>query len=234
MTHLLFRDDAYLSTATSAVVRMEDNAVILRETIFYPAGGGQPGDRGVLSWEGGSLEIVDTLKDKAGGDVVHVAAPGSVFPREGEEIRLTLDWSRRHAHMRMHTCLHVLCALVDGAVTGGQISTEKGRLDFNLAQSPDKVELEAALNRLIADDIPVTSRWIEDAQLIANPDMVRTLSVKPPMGTGRVRVVDIAGVDSQPCGGTHVRSTGEIGPVRIGKIENKGKQNRRINVLFAS
>ncbi|TCS63163.1 alanyl-tRNA editing protein [Varunaivibrio sulfuroxidans] len=232
MTETLFRDDAYLGRATAKVVRADAGGIVLQRTIFYPAGGGQPGDRGTLTWGGETIEIVDTLKDKETGDIIHVPASGAALPENDREVRLDLDWPRRYAHMRMHTCLHLLCAVVDGAVTGGQISTEKGRLDFNLAQSPDKEALNVALNRLIADNLPVTSRWIEDAELAANPDMVRTLSVKPPMGTGRVRVIDIAGADSQPCGGTHVRATGEIGPVRIGKIENKGKQNRRINILF--
>lgn len=233
MTELLFRDDAYLRQATARVLCVDERGIVLDRTIFYPAGGGQPGDRGVLAWGAETIEIVDTVKDTDDvGVIVHIPTPDSALPASGEEVSMDLDWSRRYAHMRMHTALHLLCAVVDGAVTGGQISAQKGRLDFNLSESPDKEALNAALNHLIADDLPVSARWIEDAELAANPDMVRTLSVKPPMGTGRVRVIDIKGADSQPCGGTHVRATGEIGPLRVGKIENKGKQNRRINILF--
>jgi misacylated tRNA(Ala) deacylase len=144
-----------------------------------------------------------------------------------------IDWERRHRHMRMHTCLHLLCAVVTGDVTGGQIGADKGRLDFNLPDTQlDKEAITAGLNRLIDEDHPVEPRWISDAELATQPDLVRTMSVKPPSGSGRVRLLDIAGVDLQPCGGTHVRRTGEIGRVRVGKIENKGRQNRRINVLF--
>ena len=160
-------------------------------------------------------------------------APGSALPAPGTKVTAEIDWARRHRHMRMHSCLHLLCALVKGDVTGGAVGDGKGRLDFNLPDgAPDKDWLTAELNRLVAADHAVVPRWIEDAEMAANPGLVRTMSVKPPSGAGRVRLLDIAGVDLQPCGGTHVRRTGEIGRVEVGKIENKGKMNRRINILL--
>ncbi|MDH5489531.1 MAG: alanyl-tRNA editing protein, partial [Rhodospirillaceae bacterium] len=151
----------------------------------------------------------------------------------GDEVTLELNWDRRHKHMRMHTCMHILCSLVAGDVTGGQVGVDKSRLDFNLPESPDKEKLQKEINRVIAENHPVSHSWISDAELDASPELVRTMSVSPPRGSGRVRIINIDGVDLQPCGGTHVKETGEIGLVRIGKIENKGKQNRRINIHFA-
>ena len=183
--------------------------------------------------DGREIAIVDTRKGGDHEDVLHLPAEGSEVPAVGSRLTAEIDWPRRHRLMRMHSCLHLLCGLVEGEVTGGQISDGKGRLDFNLPNtSLDKEALTAELNRLVIEDRPVTATWIDEAELAARPELVRTMSVKPPMGSGRVRVMEIEGVDLQPCGGTHVRRTGEIGAVRVGKIENKGRQNRRINILF--
>lgn len=231
---LLFREDPYLTSAKARVVSAGPEGVRFDRTIFYPEGGGQPGDSGrLLLPDGTVLEVVDTRKGEAPDEVIHILAEGSKLPEPGMEIEMELDWDRRYSHMRVHTSLHLLCSLVEGEVTGGQIRDGKGRLDFNLVQSPDKVWLEAELNRLVQEDHPVQPRWIEDAELAARPELVRTMSVKPPSGQGRVRLLEILGVDLQPCGGTHVRSTGEIGRIEVGKIENKGRQNRRINLRLA-
>lgn len=234
MTEEIFRQDSYSRSCEATVVRVDDNGIILDRTVFYPEGGGQLGDTGVLrAANGREVFIVNTHKDRESGASLHAPAEGSVPFLVGEIVTAEIDWERRHRLMRMHTCLHLLCAVIDGGVTGGSVGTDKGRLDFNLPDtSLDKNAITSSLNDLIAADYPLTASWIDDAELDASPNLVRTMSVKPPSGQGRVRVIDIAGVDIQPCGGTHVRSTGEVGPVRIGKIENKGRQNRRINVYF--
>jgi misacylated tRNA(Ala) deacylase len=231
---LLFRDDPYLTSCEATVTAGGPDGLRLDRTVFYPMGGGQPGDCGSLTLPDGSrLRVVDAVKGDSHEDVVHVLEDGATPPAPGTKVTAEIDWDRRHRHMRMHTCLHLLCAVVTGDVTGGQIGADKGRLDFNLPDTQlDKDAITAALNRLIAEDHPVQPRWISDDELAAQPELVRTMSVKPPSGGGRVRLLDIAGVDLQPCGGTHVRQTGEIGRVRVGKIENKGRQNRRINILF--
>jgi len=231
---LIFRDDAYARGCTATVTAAHPGGLVLDRTVFYPAGGGQPGDTGVLRHGGAQIRIIDTVKGDSPDELVHVLEPGAALPERGTPVELELDWDRRHAHMRMHTCLHLLCAVVPGAVTGGQIGADKSRLDFNVPSSTlDKDEITAALNQLIQADYAVRQRWIDDAELEATPDLVRTMSVKPPTGTGKVRLLDIEGVDLQPCGGTHVARTGEIGRVEVVKIENKGKQNRRVVVAFA-
>ena len=232
---LLFRDDAYLKSCEASVVSADESGIRLDRTVFYPMGGGQPGDVGVLRLaDGGEIRIADTRKGEGQDDVLHIAEEGTALPAPGTAVTAEIDWARRHRLMRMHTCLHLLCAVIEGDVTGGQIGDGKGRLDFNLPDTQlDKEHIAAELNRLIAEDHPVGPRWISEAELESNPDLVRTMSVKPPMGSGRVRLLDIPGVDLQPCGGTHVARTGEIGPVAIGKIENKGRQNRRVNLRFA-
>jgi misacylated tRNA(Ala) deacylase len=231
---LLFREDPYLKSCAATVTAAGPEGLRLDRTVFYPMGGGQPGDSGWLTLpDGGRLRVVDAVKGADHEDVVHVLEEGATAPAPGTQVTAEIDWERRHRHMRMHSCLHLLCAVVTGDVTGGQIGADKGRLDFNLPDTQlDKDAITAALNRLVAEDHPVRPRWIEESELAAQPELVRTMSVKPPSGGGRVRLLDIAGVDLQPCGGTHVARTGEIGPVRIGKVEKKGRQNRRINVYL--
>ncbi len=231
---LIFRDDAYQKSCEATVLSADENGVRLDRTVFYPTGGGQPGDSGVLRLEdGGEIRIVEARKGADHEDVVHVPEDGATLPAPGGKVSAELDWELRHRRMRMHTCMHVLCSVIEGDVTGGQVGDGKGRLDFNLPDTRlDKEEITAALNRIIEKDHPVASRWISDAELQAQADLVRTMSVKPPMGTGRVRLMDIAGVDLQPCGGTHLKSTGEVGQVRIGKVEKKGKHNRRVSILL--
>ncbi|MGE5270896.1 MAG: alanyl-tRNA editing protein [Thiohalocapsa sp.] len=239
MTELVFREDAYARSCAARVVAVDERGIRLDRTVFYPTGGGQPGDRGVLRLAGGdSIAIVDAKKGEAPDEVIHVPAPGSALPQPGADLVAEIDWERRYRLMRMHTCLHLLCAVVPGAVTGGQVSDGRGRLDFDIPGAGlDKEELAARLNALILAGHDVTPRWIGDDELGARPELVRTMSVKPPIGAGRVRLIEIAGaslpVDLQPCGGTHIRNTAEIGPVTIGKIESKGRQNRRINIAFA-
>jgi misacylated tRNA(Ala) deacylase len=231
-TELLFRDDAYLKDCTATVLSATPEGIELDRTVFYYESGGQPGDSGRLTLADGSeVAIVDTRKGEVPGSVRHIPAPGSALPAPGSRVTAAIDWARRHRHMRMHSCLHLLCALVQGDVTGGAVGDGKGRLDFNLPDGPpDRDWLTGELNRLVAEDHSITPRWITDQELAANPGLVRTMSVKPPSGAGRVRLLEIAGVDLQPCGGTHVARTGEIGRVEVGKIENKGKMNRRINI----
>lgn len=233
----LFRDDSYLKECQAIVIASGPDGIRLDRTVFYPMGGGQPGDTGRLHLaDGRSIEIVDTRKGEALGDILHIPAEDTELPTAGLAIRAEIDWDRRHRLMRMHTCLHLLCAIIKGDVTGGQISDGKGRLDFNLAPETvlDKVALTEALNQLISGHHDVTPRWIGDEELAARPELVRTMSVKPPSGQGKVRLLDIAGIDLQPCGGTHVRNTAEIGPVEIVKIESKGKMNKRVNIAFKS
>ncbi len=238
MTELVFRDDGYARSCTARVVVADARGIRLDRTVFYPTGGGQPGDTGILRLASGeAVEIADTVKGDGPDEVIHITAPGSALPPAGAEVTAELDWARRHRLMRMHTCLHLLCAAVPGSVTGGQVSDGRGRLDFDVpGSSLDKEAIAAQLNELIAAGHPVGARWISDDELAAAPELVRTMSVKPPVGSGRVRLMEVAGpsgnVDLQPCGGTHVRNTAEIGPVAVTKIENKGRQNRRINIAF--
>ena len=236
MTELLFRDDAYQTSCEAQVVAAGPEGIELDRTVFYPEGGGQPGDLGKLRLADGSeIEIVDARKGAGPETVLHIPAEGSALPAPGTAVTAEIDWERRHRLMRMHTCMHLLCSVVEGDVTGGQVGDGKGRLDFNLPDTNlDKEAIAAALNRLVEEDHAVGPRWISDEELEQRPELVRTMSVKPPSGAGQVRLLEIEGVDLQPCGGTHVRRTGEIGPVEVGKIENKGRQNRRINLRFAS
>ncbi len=236
MTGRLFLDDAYLTDAECRVVDAGPQGLVLDQTPFYARSGGQPGDSGTLRWDGGELTISEAVKGE--GDAIrHLVADGPL-PSPGMVVRAKLDWPRRHALMRMHTALHLMCSLLPGAsVTGGQIGADRSRLDFDLPQSPDRETLEAGFAGLIAAAHPVTTEWVDEAVLDTNPGLVRTLSVKPPRGTGRLRLVRIGTgpepVDLQPCGGTHVRDTAEIVGVRILKIENKGRQNRRIALALA-
>lgn len=231
----LFRQDSYQQSCETCVISSSSNGIILESTVFYPTGGGQPGDIGHLLFADGTrIEIIDTRKGPEQDQILHIPAEGSILPNAGSKVIATIDWSRRHRLMRMHTCLHLLCSLIKGDVTGGQISDGKGRLDFNLPPEVtlDKGALTEALNKIITENREVTPRWISDEELAAHPELVRTMSVKPPSGQGKVRLLDIAGIDIQPCGGTHVRNTAEIGPIEISKIESKGKMNKRVNLAF--
>ena len=235
MTELLFRDDGYLRSCSARVTQADAGGIMLDRTVFYPMAGGQPGDTGVLRLSSGqSIAIVDTVKGPLPDEVIHVLETRSTLPEPGAELVAEIDWERRHRLMRMHTCLHLLCSIVPGAVTGGQVSDGRGRLDFDVpGSSLDKEAIASRLNTLIAEGRPVGPRWITDGELAAQPELVRTMSDKPPSGMGRVRLMEISGVDLQPCGGTHVSNTAEIGPVAVTKIENKGKQNRRVILAFA-
>jgi misacylated tRNA(Ala) deacylase len=229
----LYQEDAYLKECEAEVTGSGPDGLLLSQTVFYPTGGGQPGDSGqLLLADGGALPVVEARKGAQPGEVLHILAEGTPPPPVGTKVTARIDWERRYRHMRMHTCLHVLCSQVEGDVTGGSVGDGKGRIDFNLPESPDKDALEAAINRVIAEDHAVRPRWVSDEELESNPDLVRTMSVRPPTGFGQVRLLEIEGIDLQACGGTHVARTAEIGHVRIGKIENKGKQNRRINILL--
>lgn len=234
-TELLFRDDAYLQRCTARIVSADEQGIRLDRTVFYPMGGGQPGDRGTLRLADGRMVVVaDTRKGAAPDDVLHIPAPDAALPAIGETVEASIDWDYRYRLMRLHTCLHLLCSVVPAAVTGGQISDGKARLDFDVpGDALDKERIEAALNERIRAGHEVRTRWITDDELTAAPELVRTMSVKPPTGQGRVRLLDIVGVDLQPCGGTHILNTAEIGPIALTKIENKGRQNRRINLAFA-
>ncbi|MCG6556903.1 alanyl-tRNA editing protein [Ruegeria sp. 1NDH52C] len=232
-TKPLFLQDAYLRQAPARVIgHTDEGGVILDRSLFYATGGGQPGDSGLLRWGGGEMAVVSTIK--AGeGIIAVIPAEGSMPPPAGSEVIQELDWERRHAHMRVHTALHLLSVVIPLEVSGGAIAADKGRLDFNMPEAPeDKAALEQALQTLIDRDLSVTENWITDAELDANPALVKTMSVSPPRGSGRVRLVRIGQgadqVDLQPCGGTHVARTGEIGRIRLGKIEKKGRQNRRV------
>ena len=231
----LFRDDAYLQSCSAKVAAVtERGGIILDRTVFYATAGGQPGDSGLLRLENGrQLTIATTVYGDDKVTIVHVPAEGQQPPATGDGLEATIDWPRRLKLMRAHTGLHLLCSLVRFPVTGGQIGEDEGRLDFDIPEaSIDKDELTARLNALIAGDHKVSHRWISDAEMAARPELIRTMSVKPPTGRGRVRLVEIAGVDLQPCGGTHVRSTLEVGHAAVTKIEKKGAINRRIRVAF--
>jgi misacylated tRNA(Ala) deacylase len=238
MTEELFRADHYLARCEATVIAADASGIRLDRTVFYPMGGGQPGDVGTLTLaDGATVRIADTQKGAGPGEILHIPEPGQDLPQPGARVVAEIDWTRRHRLMRMHTCLHLLCAAVPAGVTGGQIADGKGRLDFDTEQAPegfvlDRDAISSRLNELIAADHKVAVRWITDQELAARPELVRTMSVKPPSGLGRVRLLDIAGVDLQPCGGTHVARTGEIGRVAVVKIESKGKRNKRVNLAF--
>ena len=232
MTRRIYTEDAYLRQCPATVEEVTERGVILNATVFYPTGGGQPGDTGTLSWDGGSATVADTVADEH-GRIVHILAEDAPRPEPGTDVTAEIDFDRRHRLMRMHTCLHLLSAVLPYPVTGGQVSDGAGRLDFDLPDAPDKAEVEAELNQLIEQDHPVGERWITDEELDAQPELVKTLSVQPPRGAGRIRLLEIPDVDLQPCGGTHVTRTGAIGPVRVRKIEKKGRMNRRVKLELA-
>lgn len=234
---MLYHDDPYLTETSAKLLEITpEGGLLVDNCLFYPTGGGQPGDTGLLEWEGGRIGIATTIKAADGRPILVPDAP-SALPPVGADLRLSLDWERRHQHMRVHTALHLLSVVIPLPVTGGQIGAGKGRLDFLMPEPPkDPAAIEAALNALIDRDLPVTQDWITEAELDANPGLVKTMSVSPPRGAGRIRLVRIGSgseqVDLQPCGGTDVARTGEIGRVVLGRIENKGKQNRRVNILL--
>jgi len=237
MTERLYEDDAQLRSMQASVLASGAEGVVLDRTIFYARGGGQPGDVGALRWDGGEMAVAETIKGE-GAAILHVPAPGADLPPVGAVVTGTINWDRRYRLMCMHTAMHLLCSLIKGAaVTGGAVGADRSRLDFDLPNPPPKEQVEAGLNALIEADHPVHLEWVDESVLDTNPALVRTMSVQPPSGTGRLRLVRIgpedAPVDLQPCGGTHVARTGEIGRIAVVKIENKGKQNRRIIIAPA-
>jgi len=232
-TSCLFRDDAYLDHCTAKVVEIGDQGIVLDRTVFYATSGGQPGDRGTLTGADGTQTPIATAvyADAQKSVIAHAPAAAGVRPAMGDELAARIDWELRYARMRMHTALHLLSAVLPYPVTGGSVGERESRLDFDIpAAGLDKDEITRKLAEMIAADAPVVTRWITDAELAANPGLIKTMSVKPPMGSGRVRLVEIAGYDLQPCGGTHVRRTSEIGAVRVTQIEKKGRQNRRVRI----
>jgi misacylated tRNA(Ala) deacylase len=237
MTERLFLDQPALASTSATVVASGPEGVVLDRTVFYARGGGQPGDTGTLRWGGGTMAVADTVKGE-GDAILHMPEAGATLPPVGMVVEAAIDWQRRYAHMRMHTAMHLLCSLIKGAaVTGGAVGADRSRLDFDLPNPPLKEDIEAGLNALIEADHPVRIEWVDEGVLDTDPSLVRTMSVQPPRGTGRLRLMRIGAgealVDLQPCGGTHVSRTGEIGRVRVLKIENKGRQNRRITIAPA-
>jgi len=233
-TETLFRSDAYLREADARVLAVLEDGIVLDRTLFYARGGGQPGDRGLLvRGDGTETPVIDAVYGSDRSEIVHKVAEGVSLPAPGETVRMVLDWSVRFPRMRVHTALHLLSVVLPHPVTGGAVGEGEGRLDFDWPEvDQDKETITARVNEMIARNAPVTERWITDEELEANPSLVKTMSVKPPMGTGRVRLVSIEGLDLQPCGGTHVRTTGEIGPVVVTGIEKKGKINRRVKIAL--
>jgi misacylated tRNA(Ala) deacylase len=235
-TECLFREDAYLDHCTARVVEIAERGIVLDRTVFYATSGGQPADRGVLARaDGAEIPIARAAyTDPAKTVIAHAPADMAASPAVGDALAAKIDWGLRYRRMRMHTALHLLSAVLPYPVTGGSVGEDESRLDFDIPEAGlDKDEITRKLAEMIAADAPVTTRWIADAELEANPGLVKTMSVKPPMGSGRVRLVEIAGYDLQPCGGTHVRRTSEIGAVRVTQIEKKGKQNRRVRIGWA-
>ena len=236
-TECLFRDDSYLKQCEARVVAVtEQGGIVLDRTVFYANSGGQPGDTGTLITADGTRIVIETAvyTDAAKAEIAHMPAAGSPALKVGDRVSAAIDWDKRYARMRMHTALHLLSAVLPYAVTGGSVGESESRLDFDIPESGlDKDAITARVNEMIASDAAVRSRWISDEELAANPGLVKTMSVQPPMGTGRVRLIEIANLDLQPCGGTHVRTTKEIGAVRVTQIEKKGKQNRRVRLALA-
>jgi len=234
MTQEIFRDDAYCTQAEATVEAADARGIVLDRTIFYPKGGGQAGDAGTITRaDGSSVAIADTVKGEAPGEILHVPAPDQPLPTPGEKVTLRIDWERRHRHMRFHTATHLLCAIVPHQTNGCSITAGYARLDFDMVEPLDREHLERELARLVGEAHDVRTVWITDEELDAQPDLVRTMSVKPPRGVGRVRLLEIDGVDLQPCGGTHVANTREIGALRVAKIEKKSARTRRVVLEFA-
>jgi misacylated tRNA(Ala) deacylase len=234
-TECLFRDDSYLKSCEARVVALTEQGIVLDRTVFYANSGGQPGDTGALTTVDGIRIPIDNAiyTDATKTEIAHMPAPGAPTLKVGDKITAAIDWDKRYARMRMHTALHLLSAALPYAVTGGSVGETDSRLDFDIPEAGiEKDTITAKVNEMILNNAPVTARWISDAELEANPGLVKTMSVKPPTGTGKVRLIEIANLDLQPCGGTHVRATGEIGAVRVTQIEKKGKQNRRVRLAL--
>ena len=236
VTECLFREDSYLKSCEARVVALTDQGgIVLDRTVFYASSGGQPGDTGALTMTNGMRIAIDNAiyTDPAKSEIAHVPAPGVPALEVGNRVTAAIDWDKRYARMRMHTALHLLSAVLPYAVTGGSVGESESRLDFDIPEAGlDRDIITAKVNEMILSNASVSARWITDAELEANPGLVKTMSVKPPMGTGKVRLIEIANLDLQPCGGTHVRATGEIGAVRVTQIEKKGKQNRRVRLAL--
>jgi len=234
MTQALFRDDAYRTETEATVASSDPRGVALDRTVFYPQGGGQSGDRGTLIIDGSPIAVVNTVYDADRATILHVPEEGAALPPPGARVIARIDWELRYRRMRAHTALHLLSVVLPYPVTGGSVGDAEGRLDFDSGEAVlDKAEVERRLNELIALDAAVSQRWIADAELEANPGLIKTMSVRPPMGTGRVRLIAIEGLDLQPCGGTHVARAGEIGRALVTGIEKKGKINRRVRIALA-
>jgi len=236
VTECLFREDSYLKSCEARVVALTDQGgIVLDRTVFYASSGGQPGDTGALTMTNGMRIAIDNAiyTDPAKSEIAHVPAPGVPALEVGDRVTAAIDWDKRYARMRMHTALHLLSAVLPYAVTGGSVGESESRLDFDIPEAGlDRDIITAKVNEMILSNASVSARWITDAELEANPGLVKKMSVKPPMGTGKVRLIEIANLDLQPCGGTHVRATGEIGAVRVTQIEKKGKQNRRVRLAL--
>lgn len=231
----LFRDDAYLKSCEATVLGVnERGGIVLDRTVFYATGGGQPGDKGVLKAGGAEIAVATAVKGEVPDEIVHVPAEPGVLPEAGQAVAAEIDWETRYRRMRIHSALHLLSCVLPFPVTGGQISDDYGRLDFKIEGAvPPKEEIADKLNELISGNHPISTEWITDEELNANPGLVKTMSVKPPAGAGRVRLVRIGEIDLQPCGGTHVLNTSEIGSLIVPKMESKGAQNRRVRIAFA-
>jgi misacylated tRNA(Ala) deacylase len=234
-TELLFREDAYLKSATARVLAVHERGIELERTLFYPLGGGQPGDTGCLVRENGErIAIGDTRKGELSGSVLHIPAPGTSGPEPGELVSLELDWERRYSLMRLHTALHLLSCVVVAPVSGGNIAPDRARLDFDIDMALlDAERITRETNSLIASAVATETVWITDEELDAQPELVKTMSVQPPRGAGRVRLLRIPGIDLQPCGGTHVRNVAEIGGIRVTRIRNEGRHNKRVEIALA-
>lgn len=232
-THKAYYEDSYIKTLSAIVTDVDGACIELDRTIFYPEGGGQPGDTGELIYGNTTLRIEDTRKGASPDTIVHRLASAGHDLSVGDPVTIEIDWDRRYKHMRMHTCMHLLGSLIPVPVTGGSVGAEKSRLDFDLGDHQiDKDDLTQKLSALVEAAHPVVFETITDQELEENPGLVRTMSVQPPRGAGVIRMVRVVDVDYQPCGGTHINNTLEIGPVRVSKIENKGKRNRRVHLVF--
>ncbi|MDF1778704.1 MAG: alanyl-tRNA editing protein [Rhizobiaceae bacterium] len=236
-TNPLFLDDAYLSTAEGTVVAINDRGgILLDQTCFYATSGGQPGDTGFLERADGSrIEIAATVNGKSKSEIVHLPANGQPVVLAGEKLIEHIDWDRRYKLMRMHTACHLLTVVCPFPITGASVGEDESRIDFDMSEAVDKNTISEQLMALVSANHPVFTRWIDEAELEANPGLVKSKNVRPPRGTGRIRLVcigDDASIDSQPCGGTHVSETKEVGAIHIGKIEKKGRENRRFRIRF--